>query len=118
MSYSQDQLEKLPKWAQLTINRLESETVYLNKRLDEYTGRAETNTFIRNGLDLVQLPNNANISFRAGEKKENKVDVYVNRDGFIDVNTDSPYTTVIMPRAANSFYIAFIKEEINRLKRL
>lgn len=104
-----EQIEKLPQWAQKKIRSLESSIEDLEQRLSEYQGNAETNTYINQGLDRKPIENNAQIEFLTGDKKQNKTRVYINRDGFIDVNTDSPCTTVIMPRAANSFYITFIK---------
>jgi len=109
MKYTPEQLNKLPKWAQEEIKVLEMRVSELTKKIDEYKGKEETNTYIRDGLSKIPLPNNSSVEFQVGKGKQNKVVVYVNRDGFVDVNTDSRIgqTTVIMPRAANSFFVTF-----------
>lgn len=111
MEYTQEQFEKLPKWAKDKIKTLESHTLSIEKRLSEFEGKSETNTTIREGLDHIPLPKNAVVEFKTGKHNMNNVSVYCRHDGNIDVNTDSRlgHTMVIMPRAANSFYIAFIE---------
>jgi hypothetical protein len=109
MKYTPEQFSKLPKWAQEEIKTLEMRLTELNGKLDEYKGDKETNTYIRDGLSRIPIPNNSSVEFQCGKGKQNKVVVYVNRDGFVDVNTDSRIgqTMVVMPRAANSFFITF-----------
>ena len=110
MKNTQEQLDRLPKWAQLEIKRLEVYTKTLEQKLLEFNGLIETNTRISEGLDYRPLPNNSCVEFKTGINQNNSVRVYVNRDGVVDVNTDSRMgkTMVIMPRAANSFYITFV----------
>lgn len=106
-----EKFKKLPKWAQDQIKILANENDNLKKLLKEFNGDSgQTNTAIRNGLNSSPLPNNAHIEFLTGPKLLNRVSVYVRNDGDIDVNTDSRCgeTMVVMPRAANSFYIKFI----------
>ena len=95
MNYTKEQLEKLPKWAQSEIKRLQG----------------LTNTHLVEGLDKKPLMNNAQIEFATGHNKMNKVTVYVRSNGMIDVNSDSRLgqELVILPRAANSFYLTFIE---------
>jgi hypothetical protein len=110
MNYTKEQLEKLPKWAQSEINRLERLTKTLNQRLAEFNGEAETNTHLLDGLDRLPLMNNAIIEFSIGDNKLNRVVVYIRKDGVIDINSDSRLgeQLVILPRASNSFYLTFI----------
>lgn len=110
MNYTKEQLEKLPKWAQSEINSLEMYKKSLEQRIKQFEGEAETNTYIREGLDRMPIQNNAQIEFQTGDRKLNTVSVYVRKDGDIDINSDSRlgHTMVIMPRAANAFYITFI----------
>lgn len=109
MNYTEEQFDKLPKWAQSEIKRLEMYTKTLSQRINEFSGKAETNTFLKEGLSEMPLQNNADIEFRTGKNNMNKVTVRVRHDGDIDVNTDSRpgQTMFIMPRASNSFYITF-----------
>lgn len=111
MDYTKEQLEKLPKWAQKKIKSLEMYQQSLEQRIMQFQGESETNTYIREGLDRMPIQNNAQIEFQTGDGKLNTVSVYVRKDGNIDINSDSRlgHTMAIMPRAANSFYITFIK---------
>lgn len=110
MSYTKEQLEKLPKWAQSEIRTLEMVKNSLEQRIMQFSGAAETNTYICNGLSKMPIQNNARIDFYTDDKKLNKASIYVREDGTIDVNTDSRMgkTMVIRPRASNSFYIYFV----------
>lgn len=109
--YTTEQLEKLPKWAQGEIKSLEMYRKSLEQKISQFEGETETNTYIREGIDKMPIQNNAQVEFQTGYKKLNSVSVYVRKDGNIDVNTDSRlgHTMVIMPRAANAFYITFIE---------
>lgn len=109
MNYTEEQFDKLPKWAKSEIKRLEVYTKTLSQRINEFSGKAETNTFLREGLGEMPLQNNANIEFRTGKNNMNKVSVYVRQDGNIDINAYSHLgqDMFIMPRASNSFYITF-----------
>jgi len=109
MIQTPSQFEKLPKWAQSELRRLENEVESLKRREAEMTGEAETNTFLHEFTDKKPLPNNAHVRFVTGEKGESNVTVYVRKDGTIDVNSHSPKTMVVIPRAANSFYIGFVE---------
>jgi hypothetical protein len=110
MDYTKEQLEKLPKWAKSEIKRLQGLTQTLNQRLSEFNGKAETNTYLVEGLNKMPLMNNAQIEFATGKNQLNKVTVYVRSNGLIDINSDSRLgeELVILPRAANSFYLSFI----------
>lgn len=109
MQYTEEQFNKLPKWAQSEIRVLKMDNSELKTRLNEYEGVDPTNTYISEGLSSSFLPNNANIEFKMGDKQEHTVRVRVNKYGLVDVNTDSRSgkDMVILPRAANSFYIDF-----------
>jgi hypothetical protein len=111
MEYTQEQIEKLPKWAQSEIKLLKSYIQTLEQRIKEFNGDAETNTFLTEGLSKMPLQKNGCIEFQTGRDNQNKVYVYVRRDGMIDINTDSRLgqDVVILPRAANSFYLTFIE---------
>lgn len=112
MDYTNEQFDKLPKWAQREIRSLEEQRKSLQQRLMQFEGKSETNTYIREGLDRIPIQNNAQVEFKTGDKQANTVSVYVRKDGDIDINSDSRLgqTMVIMPRAANSFYITFIEK--------
>lgn len=108
-------IDKLPKWAQTEIIRMENEIEFLTKKLEQVSGVAETNTFILDGLIAKPLPKNSHIEFRLKDKYgnlENKVSVMIRRDGNIDINAVSRDGSafVVMPRASNSLYVNFVPE--------
>jgi len=108
---TQEQIDKLPNKVKNEITTLQWKIKDLEKRLSEFSGEVVTNTSICEGLEKKPLPNYASIDFCTGENNLNKVSVRVSRSGYVDVNTDSRLglTMVIIPRAANSFYIDFVK---------
>jgi ABC-type uncharacterized transport system fused permease/ATPase subunit len=109
MNYTQEQFDRLPKWAQLEINRLKNYTQSIEKQLRQEKGEEETNTFVRVVMDKYPMAKNAQIEFHTPDEK-GFVEVRVNSHGKIDIQGDSRMgkTMVIMPRASNSFYIDFI----------
>jgi hypothetical protein len=103
-------ISKLPKWAQDEITSLTDRVEVLKGKLEYVTGLSDTNTFIMDGINKIPLPKNSVIDFRIGDNQQNKVSVYIRKEGVIDINTDArDGSMVIMPRAANSFYIDFKK---------
>ena len=109
MNYTEEQLLKLPKWAQQEIKCLTQNLEYAKKQIAMYNGTEETNTYIREGMDRKPLPKSASVEFKIGERQENTTTVRIVNNKTIDVNTDSRSggTLVIKPRSANSFYIEF-----------
>lgn len=107
---SAENLDKLPKWAKNKIISLQNKNYSLEKELSEFNGFSKTNTYISVGIDKKPLPNNSNIQFKLDENQLNNVSVYIRKDGLLDINTDSRCgkTMVIIPRAANAFFIDFI----------
>lgn len=108
MNYTEKQFNKLPKWAQSEIRRLEGDNKYFEERLQEYEGKMETNTYLHKGIDNSPLPNNSCVKFCAN--KQESISVYVMADGLINVNCDSRNGTraVILPQASNVFNIKFV----------
>ena len=75
--------------------------------------QSETNVHLIKGLSKEPLPNNACVEFSTGMNNKNKITVYVREDGIVDVNTNSRIgqDLIILPRAANSFYLSFIDKD-------
>ena len=109
MDYTQQQFEKLPKWAQYEINRLKNYTQSIEQQIRQEQGQEDTNTFVVAILDKLPMAKNAQIQFHTPDNN-GYVEVRVNSKGVIDIHGDSRMgkTMVIMPRASNSFYIDFI----------
>jgi len=110
MSYTKEQIDKLPKWAQGEIKHLQNTIKSLEIKLSEINGESETNTYISEGLSKRPLHKDAHIEFKIGKNNLNTVSVYVRKDGTIDINTDSRLgqDVAILPRAANAFYLTFV----------
>jgi hypothetical protein len=108
MRYTEEQFSRLPKWAQNRIKSLEQTVSDLEKRIAQYDGTEETNTYYVDLLEERPLPKNAPVKFASSY--HSSVCVYISNDGHINVNGDSisGKTMVIMPRTANAFYIDFI----------
>lgn len=110
MNYTEEQFQKLPKWAQEEILRLKNNNQSLLKKIDELNGDSQTNTFLVEGLNQRPLPKNACVDFKIGENNINTVSVYIRKNGTIDINASSKMAQqlVIIPNAANSFYLKFV----------
>ena len=106
-NYTDGQFQKLPKWAQLEIKRLEIKNADLSKRLDEFTGELKTNTYVRNGLTLSPLPNGSVVEFMVNDT--NVTSVYIKNDGSVNINTSGD-DMAIKPRSSNCFDIVFTKK--------
>lgn len=110
MNYTKEKFDRLPKWAQDEIRRLENKNEHLFKVLDEINGDTQTNTFLNEGLSERPLPKNSCVDFKIGENNINTVSVYIKKNGTIDINASSKKAQqlVIIPNAANSFYLKFV----------
>ena len=106
----EEQLKKLPIWAQNEFNALTANIELYKRQLAEINGELDTNTFMSEGLNERPLPKDSHINFRVGY---NNVSVYIMKDGTININTDSRtgHEVVILPRASNSFYLKFVKDK-------
>ena len=78
--YTQDQFDKLPKWAQQEIKVLEMREKELEIKLAQFAGEQATNTYISEGLKRTPLPINSNIEFCTGRDGANKASIYVRSD--------------------------------------
>ena len=106
-NYTEQQYNKLPKWAQAELMRLESNINYLNNKLSYVEGDTETNTFVSEGLENKPLPLDSHVTFKCGR---NSVSVYVRDDNTIDINSNNIGDTMyIKPRASNAFWVEFKK---------
>lgn len=114
MSYTKEKFEKLPKWAQSEIKELKSIIEEQERRLSEFHGVSESNTYLVDGLSLSSkpLPNNARIKFYTGKDKLNYVEVYVNNQGVVAINCESRRKEMVLfPHAANCFHLTFVERQ-------
>jgi hypothetical protein len=110
MNYTQEQFDKLPKWAQSEINKLKNYTQSLEQRIMQETGEAETNTYLRVFLEKHPMAKGSQVEFNLNDNN-GSVEVRVDRSGeFIILYADSRRgkDMVIKPRSGNMFHIRFI----------
>lgn len=115
-NYTPEQFNKLPKWAQHELNRLEKNVAYHKKRADVVTSNEDlSNTRIRSYEDVNfngwrNLPNNESISFFPKENSDARFDVKVDGFGRIEIyaNSGFPNKMVVLPLASNIVAIEMI----------
>jgi hypothetical protein len=110
MNYTQEQFDKLPKWAQSEINKLKDYTQSLEQRIRQETGESETNTHLVQFMDRHPMARNSQIEFGLDDNN-GSVEVRVDTSGeFIILYGDSRRgkDMVIQPRSGNMFHIRFI----------
>lgn len=97
---------KLPRWAQMEIDKLKSDCVYYKERAEQIAGDKETNVSIDHGLDhLIPLPHNSRIRFNIDD--DQYVIVKHDKDRLEVYNSLGNKSMVIKPNASNIFYIQF-----------
>jgi len=112
-----EQLSRLPKWAQDHIQKLDSERVLAVRALHEYTdeqtessvwyddavctGEQQGPEFLRRYIQTHK------ITFKLGDTERDTVDIYLREDG-LQINTGFKQL-VFQPQAANSILI--VKEK-------
>jgi hypothetical protein len=107
MNYTKEQFEKLPKWAQREIKRLEQNVGHYKEKAMQVSGEAETNTLIVSGIENQNLPKNSRVMFRT---EKGYVTIHVEDDGTIDVHANpyDKYNLAFLPRVSNRAIIAFV----------
>lgn len=88
MNYTEEQFNKLPRWAQNEINRLEHNIIHLVKKNDEIYGEVSTNVFVQDLMEEPTLPKNSIVNFYADENNQNRVTVSI-KNGKLQINGDS-----------------------------
>lgn len=101
-----EQLNKLPKWAQTEITVLRNDNQSLKRKLNEMFGEAETNTYMDDLLDKKPLMKDTSIVFSI---TGGTVRCRVDRFGNLDINSDSRLgkKLAILPNASNAITIKF-----------
>ena len=62
--FTDNEIQKLPKWAQSNIKTLMANVEYYKKKSEEIAGESETNTFIDSYPTKLPLPSNSRIAFK------------------------------------------------------
>jgi hypothetical protein len=110
MNYTQEQFDKLPKWAQSAIKRLVSKNEALEQRVRQESGESETNTYLRVFMDKQPMAKGSQVEFNLNDNN-GSAEVRVDTSGeFIILYGDSRRgkDMVIKPRSGNMFHIRFI----------
>jgi len=95
-----ERLEKLPKWAQEEINKLEIELEFYKNKVLEMSEINKTNTFMLIGEDKIPLVNSAEIEF-VNDKRTN-IRLYMRNN---ELRIFGSQRINIEPRATNSCFI-------------
>ena len=112
MKYSEEKINKLPKWAKEYIEYLEMKVQDANsenkKILAELKGEDETNVSIEKVFENIPLPKDSKIGFKIDDNSR----VTVELDGgrlYIDGTYYGQKDLMIKPCASNAFYVEIIK---------
>ena len=94
--------DRLPKWAQQDMLRMESDLQAAEKKIREMAGESNegTEVFIWSGLDNIPLPARSQIRFRCeADHNYRHFDVSI-RDGNLRIYGSGTFT--VQPQSANS----------------
>jgi hypothetical protein len=108
---TQEEINKLPKWAQSKINTLQMRLNEVTKERNRLLDNPESNTIIGNGYrindeeaPIQYAKNNQQITFRLPNCN---IRIRIDKD-YLDVNmSENKYATrlCVLPNAANSLYL-------------
>ena len=99
-----EKFDRLPKWAQMEINRLSGDLENYKEKVAQISGEEETIVYCEGYVTpKINLPNNSHIVFEidGGSISANVV------DGELRVYGQSPGPLLVLPRASNSVYLKF-----------
>lgn len=101
-------ITKLPKWAQNEISRLNANVEYFKEQVRS-TEHEDTDTRIRHWEEPNQhLPNGARVEFK--DKDGEWITVYVDSDGRVQVMSGSSHYLAVYPRSANGVQLVNVKD--------
>ena len=103
MNYTPQQFDRLPKWAQNEIKKLQFRCDDQQKEMAQLNGDEETNTYQSVGLEKRPLPNNARIVFVTDE--ETSFEVHVERGELYVRESGCVKKMAITPHVSNVIYI-------------
>lgn len=100
---TREQIEKLPKWAQIQVRKILADKESLEQKMSQIEGRGETNTFISAHPTAKPLPRNTRIVF---EIEGGKIEVY-NKTNCVEVHAQYDNGRLcVMPNVSNGLQIA------------
>ncbi len=94
-----EKIKHLPKWAQYEFKKMENKIKRLEKTINAFCGKQETNIYIQESLTKHPLPKNSCIKFIL---PNNTIDIDIQQDTIRIIALNE---IAIIPRAANSVYI-------------
>jgi hypothetical protein len=92
--------QRLPKWTQDTIRRLEADKRYLEEKLRQVEGKEPTNTHINEGMKKQPLPSGSEIRFSVGR---GWVSVRITEDDLLQVMAGR--SLHVQPASSNMLYL-------------
>lgn len=105
--FTQEEIKKLPKWAQGKVNRLEADIITWRNKADQVAGESETNVFINHYPNPLPLPKDSDIKFQF-EKGEIRCRII--RDGLEIHAMSYKGRLAILPNVSNAITAIFIND--------
>ncbi len=103
--FTQEEINKLPKWAQNRINKIQSDIKYYSDKADEVAGEKETNVFINRYPNPLPLPKDSDIKFQF---KEGVITCKI-KNGCLDIHANVYNVRLaILPQVTNAITIKLI----------
>ena len=95
---------KLPKWAQIELNRLRRDVENYRAQIEQMDTNAQSNVTWSTGLDDEHtLPTNARITFHT---ENGRIMAYLYKD---QLEINGSYAVVVSPKASNAFVIKIVR---------
>lgn len=105
--FTQEEISKLPKWAQNKANKIQSDIEHWKSKAKQVEGEQETNVFINYYPTPQPLPKDSDIKFKlsAGE-----ISFRVVRDSIEVHATSYSGRLAILPQVSNGILLSLIKD--------
>lgn len=100
MSMTNEQFFKLPKFAQMEINRLRNDLTWNNKKIDEMLSTEPSNVQISQYPDNKNLPNNSNIRFNFKSGNYMEISIYDEQ-----IRVHGKNAIKVLPSASNAILL-------------
>jgi|SRR5690348_10385596 len=102
--FSNEEILKLPKWAQKRINALQFDIEYYENKMQSMLGEHETNTFVKLGTKDQPLPLDSRIKFKL---EDGNIDCFLDNDHLEISATYYEKDFVILPKISNAIILKF-----------
>ena len=98
MNFTEEEMKKLPKWAQSKVKVLMSNLIFKEKQLDEMFGKKETNIFMDRYHEEKPLLKDSTITFKLSENERDIIDCRIDDNS---LRVSGYLTLMVIPEASN-----------------